>query len=217
MGFQTKKGKAMKKQWLLILFTGLIALSVQAQGKQRRMLLEQIAGLKVYIDYAQKGYSIAKKGLTVIGDLKRGEFNLHTDYLNSLAMVNPAIKKYGRLGEIILLQLKIMENYKQTYEGIEDGDLFHGSELAYIKRVFDRLLDNCSTTLEELIAVTTNDQLEMKDDERMKRIDLLYLTMVDNYSFCQSFNKQTRLLLLSREKEEKEVQFARVLNDVLKD
>ena len=181
------------------------------------MLLEQIAGLKVYIDYAQKGYSIAKKGLTVIGDLKRGEFNLHTDYLNSLAMVNPAIKKYGRLGEIILLQLKIMENYKQTYEGIEDGALFHGSELAYIKRVFDRLLDNCSTTLEELIAVTTNDQLEMKDDERMKRIDLLYLTMVDNYSFCQSFNKQTRLLLLSREKEEKEVQFARVLNDVLKD
>lgn len=207
----------MKKQWLLILFTGLVAVSVQAQGKQRRMLLEQIAGLKVYIDYAQQGYSIAKKGLTVIGDLKQGEFTLHTDYLKSLTMVNPALKKYSRLGEIIVLQLKIIENYKQTYDAIQKGDLFHGSELAYVKRVFDRLLDNCSTTLEELIAVTTNDQLEMKDDERIKRIDVLYVTMMDNYSFCQSFNKQTKLLLLSRVKDVKEVQFARILNNVIKD
>jgi hypothetical protein len=204
----------MKKRWLLILFTGLVALSGHAQGKQRRMLLEQIAGLKVYIDYAQKGYSIAKKGLTVIGDFKKGEFNLHTDYLNSLTMVNPAIKKYSRLAEIIVLQLKIIENYKQTYGDLKDGDLFHGSELAYVKRVFDRLLDNCSTTMEELIAVTTNDQLEMKDDERIQRIDMLYLTMVDSYSFCQSFNKQTKLLLLSRVKDVKEVQFARVLNGI---
>lgn len=90
----------MKKIFLVVLFNALITGNLQAQAKQQRMLLEQIAALKVYIGYAQKGYSAVKKGLNTIGDFKRGEFNLHTDYLNSLKVVNPKIKKYARVTEI---------------------------------------------------------------------------------------------------------------------
>lgn len=207
----------MKKLLLLLLFTGFVTASTHAQGRQRKVLLQQIAALKVYIDAAQKGYSIARKGLNTIGDLKRGEFHLHIDYLNSLKKVNPKIKKYGRVAEIIALQWKIINSYNQSFEELDQGDLFHGSELAYIKRVFNRLIDNCNETLDQLIVVTTDDALEMKDDERMKRIDTLYQAMMDHYSFCQSFNKQAKLLYLSRVKEHNEVQKGRVLYDVFKD
>src|SRR6218665_476162 len=99
----------MKKIFSLVLFTALTTGNLQAQAKQQRMLLEQIAALQVYIGYAQKGYSAVKKGLNTIGDFKRGEFNLHTAYLNSLKTVNPKIKKYARVTEIIGLQTKIMK------------------------------------------------------------------------------------------------------------
>ena len=35
-----------------------------------KYMLQQVAALQVYIGYAEKGYSIAQKGLTFIGDLK---------------------------------------------------------------------------------------------------------------------------------------------------
>jgi len=207
----------MKKLLLLVLFAVLVMSNMNAQAKQRKVLLQQIAALKVYIDAAQKGYSIAKKGLNTIGDLKRGEFKLHTDYFNSLKRVNPKIKNYTRVAEIIGLQLKIMKSYRRTYNNLKETDLFHGSELDYIKRVFGRLLDNCNDTLDELIIVTTDGQFEMKDDERIERIDSLYYSMMDNYSFIQSFNKQAKLLHLSRVKESKEVQMTNKHYGILKD
>ncbi|MFV8324940.1 hypothetical protein [Flavobacterium sp. ZS1P14] len=207
----------MKKLLLLLLFTGFVTGGVQAQEKQRKVLLQQIAALKVYIDYAQKGYSVAKTGLNAIGDLKRGEFNLHADYLSSLKKVSPQIKKYSRVAEIIALQAKIMASYKHSYGHVTQGDLFHGSEVAYIKRVFDRLLEDCTDTLDELIAVTMDGELEMKDDERMQRIDGLYLNMMDNYRFCQRFNNQTKVLYLSRTKENHEVPTSRALHGILND
>ena len=85
----------MKKIVVLLLLMGLSNGNILAQEKQREELLKQIAAFKVYIEYAQKGYSIAKKGLNAISDFKRGELDLHADYFNSLNLINPQIKNYN--------------------------------------------------------------------------------------------------------------------------
>ena len=207
----------MKKLLLLVLFMGLVTIDMQAQRKYRKVLLQQIAALKVYIDAAQKGYSIARKGLGTIGDLKRGEFKLHTDYLNSLKRVNPKIRKYSRVAEIIGLQVKIMKSYRGITTHLRAEDLFHGNELAFIKRVFWRLIADCNDTVDELLIVTTDGHLEMKDDQRMERIDKLYHRMTDNYSFLQHFTNQLKVLRLSRVKESREVKRSQLLNGILKE
>lgn len=204
----------MKKLFLFLLLTALMMTDLYGQLKQRKVLLQQIAALKVYTDYAQKGYSVAKKGLTTIGDFKRGEFNLHSDYFNSLKTVNPKIKTYAKVGEIIALQLKIIKNSSFIIKQVQWDDLFHGNEIAYIKRVVDRLIENCDGNLEELLTIVTDGQLEMKEEERMKRIDALYLNMLENYSFGESFTKQTRLMVLSRAKEKKDLKTSRDLNGI---
>ena len=204
----------MKKIFLLVLFTALITGNLHAQAKQQRMLLEQIAALQVYIGYAQKGYSAVKKGLNTIGDFKRGEFNLHTDYLNSLKTVNPKIKKYARVTDIIGLQTKIMKSYKILYQQIRQDDLFHGDEVDYIRRVFERLIKNCDTNLDELLTIVTDGKLEMKDDERMKRIDMIYQNMLDNYAFSESFSNETKILAVSKAAELKEAKNSRVVNGI---
>ncbi len=202
----------MKKIFLLVLITALTTGNLHAQAKQQRMLLQQIAALQVYIGYAQKGYSAVQKGLNTIGDFKSGEFNLHTDYLNSLKTVNPKIKKYARVTEIIGLQIKIMKSYKSLHQQIQQDDLFHGDEVDYIKRVFEKLIKNCDSNLDELLTIVTDGELEMKDDERMKRIDIIYQNMLDNYTFFESFSNQTKLIAVSKAAELKEAKNSRVLH-----
>lgn len=204
----------MRKIVLFLLFTGFLNGNIYGQAKQAEILLKQIAALQIYIGYAQKGYSVAKKGLNTIGDFKRGEFNLHTDYFNSLKTVNPKIKKYARIAEIISLQLKIIKSYGTIYGQVQQDDLFHGDEVDYIKRVFDRLIENCDDNLEELITIVTDGQLEMKDDERMKRIDAIYQNMLENHTFCESFSNQTKLTSLSKTKDTKEVKTSRALRGI---
>lgn len=201
----------MKKIAVLILLMGLFNGNMQAQAKQREELLKQIAAFKVYIGYAQKGYSIAKNGLNVIGDFKRGELDLHIDYFNSLNTINPKIKNYTRVAQIITLQVKILKGYTRTMSYMNQNDLFHGDEVAYVKRVLGRLLKDCDATIDELAAVLTQGKLELKDDERLERIDALYQNILESQSFFEDFSNQTRMMGFSRSTEAEDVKTSHAL------
>jgi hypothetical protein len=184
---------------------------------QKKYLIQQIAALQVYIGYAQKGYSIAQEGLNMIGDFKRGEFNLHTGYFNSLKSVNPKIKQYAKVADIMVMQVAIIKGNSRIRRQMQESGVFNGEELDYIMRVLGRLLDDCENTLNELIAVTTDGYLEMKDDERLERIDILYQDVTDKYTFSRSFNKETMVLAASRIKEKNDVQTSRTLYGIKQD
>lgn len=219
------KAVSMKKIILFLLLFVPVAGALQAQTyaewfrqkkTQKKYLLQQIAALQVYIEFAQKGYHIAKKGLSVIGGFTRGEFNLHTDYINSLKSVNPTLRRYAKVADIISVQIKIIQNYHQTFRRLNTSNVFSDNELAHIRRVFSRLLEDCDKTLEELITITTDGKLEMKDDERLKRIDQLYVDMQDKFTFSKSFSTDAISLAVSRIKEKKDVQTSRVLQGIKK-
>ncbi|WP_281631539.1 hypothetical protein [Flavobacterium luteolum] len=184
----------MKKLILLLFILMVFQSVVHAQAKQRKELLLQIAALQVYMDYAKKGYSLVSKGLNFIGDAKKGEVNLHKDYFASLLKINPKVKNYYKTAEIIAMQFKIMKICKVIFAELKGNDLFHGSELDYIERSFDRLLNSCTDTLENLLVLSTDSKLELKDDERIERIDELYDTMMDDYNFCLTFSSQAKML-----------------------
>lgn len=188
----------MKKTAVILITLCVFNYSMNGQAKQRKELILQIAALQVYIDYAKKGYSAVSKGLNFIGDARKGELNLHGDYFTSLIKINPKIKNYYKTAEIISLQFKIINLCRKTAADIKTADLFHGSELDYIERCFDRLLRNCSQTLDQLLAITTDAELELKDDQRLERIDQLHKTMQEDYNFCVSFCSEARLLSVSK-------------------
>jgi hypothetical protein len=214
------------KKLLILFLLGMLATTTQAQTfaewfkqkkTQKKYLVQQIAALQVYIGYAQKGYSIAKEGLSTIGDFKRGEFNLHNGYFNSLKIVNPKIKQYAKVADIMAMQITIIQGYGRTRRYVRESGAFNGEELDYIMRVLGRLLDDCSNTLDELITVTTDGNPEMKDDERLKRIDILYKDMTDKYTFSRSFRNETMVLAASRIKENNDMRTSRALYDIKQD
>src|SRR5690606_18622695 len=75
----------------------------QQKQTQIKYLINQVAANKVYLEYIQKGYAIAGKGLSVIGQIKNGNFTLHKDFFNGLLSINPSIKASSKVAGIIAL------------------------------------------------------------------------------------------------------------------
>ena len=188
----------MKKIAVLVVALCVFNQSMSGQAKQRKELILQIAALQVYMDYAKKGYSAVSKGLNFIGDARKGELNLHGDYFTSFLKINPKVRNYYKTVDIISMQFKIIKLCRKTLADLKTADLFHGNELDYIERSFEKLLQNCSQTLDQLLVITTDAELELKDDQRLEHIDLLHKTMLEDYNFCLSFCSDARLLSVSK-------------------
>lgn len=181
---------------------------------QKKYLLQQIAALQAYLAYAKKGYSIVTGGINTIRNIKNGDLNLHRGFFNRLQNVNPAIRRYAKVAEIIAYQVRIIKQTKLVLQQIRESKQFTEAELNYCKQVFDTLLDECIKTVEELILVTTSGELEMKDDERLKRIDGLYADVQDKYSFACSFSEDMGLLAVQRLGEQMEINRSKIINGV---
>lgn len=211
------------KALLLSILLYLVAHSSNAQifdewfnqkSTQKKYLLQQIAALQVYLGYAKKGYKIVTSGINTIRNIKNGDLNLHRDFFNRLKNVNPAIRRYAKVADIIAYQVKIIKQTKVTIQQIRETKQFTEAEMDYCKKVFDNLLDECMKTVEELILVTTPGELEMKDDERLKRIDGLYADVQDKYSFACSFGEDMGLLAVQRLGEQMEVNRSKLINGI---
>jgi len=205
----------MKKFILLSGFLLFIS-RIEAQGTsgQIKSQIRQILLLQTYIKYLEKGYDIAKKGLTIIGDIKNGDFNLHLDNFNSFKAINPTIKKYAKVSEIVSLQLQVIRVYKQTTAKINSSGLFNPGEVGYVSNVFAKLLEQCVNDIDELITLTTSGQYEMKDDERLERIDAIEEDMQDKYAFAVNFGQSAQLMALQKNKDQHEVLTSRLLANI---
>lgn len=172
---------------------------------QRKYLIQQIAALKVYLEYLKKGYKIVDKGLTTIGDIKDGTFTMDKAYVNSLKQVSPVVKNSPKLNEVIAYQNSIRKDlYKLVLDSRKDENL-SSDEVEYIEEVYKNMLEECEASIDELIVITTSGEAEMKDDERLLRLDKVHDDMQDKYAFTQDFISGTRLLCVERAKEKNQI------------
>ncbi|WP_374163825.1 hypothetical protein [Arcticibacter sp. MXS-1] len=167
------------------------------KATQKKYLLQQLAALKLYTDYLSKGYEIADKGLKTIKRFTKGEFDLHSAFFESLKNVNPTIASNKNIAEILSWQAAIIKRYNSlNREAIKSA-----SDKSYIESVRSKVLSDCVRDVEDLFAVISSGELEMKDDERLKRIDKLHSDMRDKYQFTESFIRQIKVMNLQREQE----------------
>lgn len=204
-------------RWLLTLsIVWLFQVGVQAQTgdeffnqkkTQLRYLSEQIAALRVFAGYVKDGYKIVSDGVQKVRSLKNGEFNLHDAFFKSLKAVNPSIRNSEKVADIISLQVAIGRNLTR----IKGLQYLSVSQREYIDGVKSQVLKECNDDLEELLMVITSGQLKMKDDERMKRIDKIYASMSDKFSFTKSFATDLSLLVYQKKTEEQSIIYIRNL------
>lgn len=175
----------------MMLFQGTHAQGVKEWLSQKQTqteyLIQQIAALQVYIGYLQKGYKIVQGGLNMIGDIKKGHFNLDKAFFDGLTSVNPKVKSYARVADIIRLNIQVVQRSGKALEEARSSYRFSGKELDYVSKVFAGVTDGCEELIEELTQLLTPGELQLSDDERIRRIDGVYGEMKDRYGFINSF------------------------------
>ena len=209
------------KKLLIISIVVLCAESLSAQtwaewfrqkATQKKYLLQQIAALQVYSGYLSKGYSIAKNGLNTIKSIKNGDLLQHTNYFTSLVTVNPKIKRYAKVADIIALQIAIAKQSGNAIKSFRNNHHFTSTEINYLQGVYSNLLSDCAKNLDELLTLITNGNLQMKDDERIKAINKIYLDMQDKQQFVRAFSNNTAGLSIQRSNEENDIIISKKLN-----
>lgn len=184
------------------------------KSTQKKYLLQQIAALHTYISYAKKGYNIVNKGVSTVRNIKKGDFNLHRDFFSHLKNVNPKISSYAKVAGIITYQFRIIKQTKEAVAGIKAAKQFTPQEIDYCVAVLNNLLADCGKVIDELLLIISDGQLEMKDDERLKRIDAISTDMQDKYAFCSSFSEDMALLTMQRMSEQVQINHSKILNGI---
>ena len=202
----------MKICWFILFTSFTLSGTVNAQGLSNifsqkssdlKSVAKQIALLQLYIGWVEKGYKIAQKGLTTIGKVKNGEFNLHSLFFSSLSAVNPAIKKYSKVAIIISDQLFIAQNFRKIL-GIKH---LTPAEFSYLQTIYSNMLIACTNSLDELIEVISDNTFQMHDVERIRRIDRIYSDMEGKVGFTKRLAGEVSTLSGQRLAEENDIEF----------
>ncbi|MFX1707247.1 hypothetical protein PV783_24980 [Chitinophaga sp. CC14] len=181
--------------------------------ENRKLLAQQIAALEVYKTYIKKGYDIISKGVGLINKIKTGDFNLHRDFFGALKIVNPRIKKYAKVAGLMGISVQAVTRLKQLNK-LARSELMSNAEQEFIRQVVQNVLQMLADTIDELILIITDNQLDLKDDERIERIERLYLVALDQGSFVQRFDEQVSLLLRMKKKRQADIRGSDFLNGV---
>ncbi len=164
------------------------------------VMLEQIAKLQVLITEVEKGYSIAQHGLTIINDIKHGDFDLHSLFFSSLSKVKPDVKNYVKVADIITMQIQMLIDYKKIYQQFQFSGVFDADQLRYLLSVYTNLMSLASEDISDLTEVISDNKYQMKDNERLAEIDKIYKSMIDKYTFLYSFSNETQIYVSQKQK-----------------
>lgn len=176
------------------------------QDMQQLLLdIEKLTQFKAILSDMEQGYTILTQGYQQVKDLSRGNFNLHSAFLDALLQVNPEVAKYARVADIIVDEVSILSEYKKAYNRFQNSGVFNADELAYLANVYAKLTRAALNDVNDLTTVITATKLRMSDDERLSAIDRIYASSSDKLTFLRTFNRKTSVLALQRQQAQNEV------------
>jgi len=175
---------------------------INQKKTQRKYFIEQLAALKLYAGYLQKGYLIGRDGIQAVRDITNGEFGLHSAFIGSLSKVSPVISRHKKVAEVIAMQLEMVSVFRSM------GKLDHLEPLtfAYIASVGSEILEASVSDVEVLMMVISSGRLDLDEGERLRRLDELHASVEEKYRFVRWFRGE--VLLLNKQKD-------KLLNDLI--
>ncbi len=190
----------------------LFPLRSAAQAEELAQLalnIEKLSQLKKILTNMYNGYKILTEGYSKIKNIASGNYKIHQVFLDGLYAVNPSVRKYRRIADIVTYQGKLLSEYRHAFQSFKDADLFNAKDLAYLEAVYNGLLKESAVNMEELLVVITAGQARMSDDERLAVIDRVFDQMQNKLVFLREFNESTRLYAMKKMKEKSAIQSLR--------
>lgn len=199
----------------LIMLLGTVAAKAQSQEAQQLLLdVEKLSALKNILKEMQQGYQIISKGYTSVSNVSKSNFNLHKVFIDGLLSVNPTIRNYRKIPEIINKQVLIIKEYKGALRTFKSEGLFNSDEIDYISAVYRNLFQQSLKNLNELTMVILVSTMRMDDAERLAAIARIDDNMQSMVDFLRDFNNNTSLLALQRAKDNNDINALKAIYNV---
>ncbi len=202
------------KNVMLILISSLVMTVGHAQSYEVQCLVldcSKLAQLKSILSDMKEGYGILTQGYGAVKDISEGNFHLHQVFLDNLMKVSPAIRKYGRVTDMVSDQLAMMKEYKSAWQRFRSDARFTPEEVQYLANVYGHLIQLSLAKLDDLTTILTDGTVRMNDEERLARIDELAEDMHDKLTFLRYFNGNTSVLSLQRARQQNDINASRNL------
>ena len=162
-------------------------------NKQKNYYMQQIAAYNAFESELKQGYNVIKNGLSGIQAINLAELNAHSAYYASLKQPGSAVKNSTQVQDILTWQTDIVNSFNQPVTGLTTD------EQSYVSTVQANILSECNKDLTDLQNLLASNNLQMSDDQRLKRLAKIHADMLDKYRFSQSFCNSVKLLAAQRQ------------------
>lgn len=133
---------------------------------------------------------------------QRAQYQL---YYEELKKVKDAINTYQRVRQVMERQVQLVSEYKKFYNLFQNDKHFSRSELEYIYRVYNGILDESVKNLDQLFLAVNKLSTQMSDGKRLELIADAAEKIDDNLSDLRKFNNQNAMISLQRARDINEV------------
>ena len=171
------------------------------------LMIQRLQNKTIWLQNAQKVLEnkLSQFKLTEIAHWTEKQRQLYKKYYDELWQVRKTLATYHRIALIIQRQKQIVQQYKFTWQMVNQDKHFTKSEIDYMYSVYTGILNESVYNLDEIVLVINSYKTQMSDAKRLEIINKAGDSIEQNYHDLQQFNNQNIQLSLNRAKDKHEV------------
>ena len=169
--------------------------------------IQRLQTKTIWLQNAQKVLEnkLSKFKLDEITQWTEKQRQLYKKYYDELWQVKNTLATYHRIALILQRQKLLVQQYKFTWQMVNQDKHFSRSEIDYMYLVYTGIINQSVYNLDELMMVINSNKTQMTDAKRLEVINKVGDNVDRNYSDLQQFNNQNVQLSINRAKDQNEV------------
>lgn len=187
--------------WIIIIFLPGRGFCQSQELQQLELDVQKLAQLRAILSDLKEGYQILSNGYNTIQAISKGNFGLHSQFLDGLLQVSPAVRNYPKITSIIHSEISMANQTRDAILQYHTSGEFTGGEISYITKVYARVLNQAFNCLSDLTTLLTPGVFRMSDEERLSAIERIWSSTLDQQNFITDLTNQTKLLGIQRARE----------------
>ncbi|HNP94382.1 MAG TPA: conjugal transfer protein TraI [Cyclobacteriaceae bacterium] len=177
------------------------------------LMIQRLQTKTIWLQNAQKVIEnkLSQLKLTEIAQWTEKQRTQYKKYFDELWKIRNTLQTYQRIRQITERQIFLVQEYKRTWELINQDKHFTRMEVDYMYRTYTGIIDDSIFNLEQLMLVINSFKTQMSDAKRLEIINKAGDGIDQNYADLKKFNNQNIQLSLNRAKGEHEIEAVRRL------
>jgi hypothetical protein len=175
--------------------------------------IQRLQTKTIWLQNAQKVLEnkLSKFKLHEIAQWTEKQRQLYKKYYNELWQVRNTLATYHRIALILQRQKQLVQQYKFTWQMVNQDKHFSKSEIDYMYLIYTGIINQSVYNIDELAQVINSYKTQMSDAKRLETINKVGDNVEKNYTDLQQFNNQNIRLSINRAKDDKEVKTVKQL------